>query len=208
MTGSTMRIGCRRIGAPRRQRTGTAVGIALETLEPDDPRGSLQAWDPVSQKRGLGSLLTHRVESGHVNDGWRLGISRQSGGRVRCLPRRNRRSALESAAGSRYLCTAHHLRYRWSAICCVACRLGVGVCTRRPERSPSWVGVTGRRPGGWLCSRCRAKPICPELQPPTVPQPIAAPDFVVDESLAMRGQGAFVQCGYCHGCLRRNRGRF
>ena len=39
----------------------------------------------------------------------------------------------------------------------------------------------------------------PALQPPAVPVPLDAPDFKVDEDLAVEGMKAYGQCGGCHG---------
>jgi quinohemoprotein ethanol dehydrogenase len=42
----------------------------------------------------------------------------------------------------------------------------------------------------------------PALQPPSVPVPLDAPDFKVDEGLAAYGQQVYIQCSYCHGAYK------
>jgi quinohemoprotein ethanol dehydrogenase len=46
----------------------------------------------------------------------------------------------------------------------------------------------------------------PALQPPVVPVPLAAPDFVIDEQMAAMGQQAYIQCSYCHGAYEATAG--
>jgi quinohemoprotein ethanol dehydrogenase len=177
---------------------GTAVGIALHAFEPDDPRGSLQAWDPIEQRRVWEVSLPISWNPGTLTTAGDLVFQGRADGEF---------VAYHAATGERLWSqhmgvgiSAPPITYAVDGRQYVALLVGWGSAYALVGPEVAKLGWSyGAQTRRLVVFSLEGEAAIPAAEPPVVPVPIAAPDFVVDAALAARGQGAFVQCGYCHG---------
>ena len=175
---------------------GTAVGI--EPYQPSDLRGSLQAWDPVKQKR---------VWEVQQPISWNPGTLTTAGDLVFQGRADGDFVAYDATTGE--VLWSHHMgvgisappiTYSVDGRQYVALLAGWGSAYALVGTEVAKLGWSyGAQTRRLVVFSLRGTADMPALQAPLVPVPLSAPDFVVDETLAAMGQQVYIQCTYCHG---------
>ena len=179
---------------------GQGVEFNYQTKE-QGSRGSLQAWDPVSQKR---------VWEVDLSEPWNPGTLTTAGNLVFQGTATGDLVAYNAATGAelwRYGAglgiAAPPITYELDGKQYVSLLVGWG---------SAWAMGAGQDAHdlGWAYGRHKRRLLTfaldgkavPRPQPaPTPPMPVDAPFFEVDEGLAARGAEVYGQCGWCHGPL-------
>jgi quinohemoprotein ethanol dehydrogenase len=177
---------------------GTAVGYEIPSSADDVMIGSLQAWDPVNQKRVWEVPLPVAWNPGTLTTAGNLVFQGRADGDF---------VAYDAATGE-VLWNQHMgvgiaappITYEIDGRQYVALLVGWGAAYAvvGPE-VPALGWSYGAQTRRLVVFSLHGDADMPALQPPAVPVPLDAPDFKVDEDLAVEGMKAYGQCGGCHG---------
>ena len=177
---------------------GMAVLWEIVGNRSDGTHGSLQAWDPVSQKRVWEVPLDVAWSPGTLTTAGDLVFQGRAGGDF---------VAYHAASGEvlwRYPMglgiAAPPITYAINGRQYVALLVGWGSAYAivGPE-APALGWSYGAQTRRLVTFSLEGDADMPALPPPAVPVPLAAPNFEVDEDLANAGLHMFGQCAVCHG---------
>ncbi|MCK5704347.1 MAG: PQQ-dependent dehydrogenase, methanol/ethanol family, partial [Cyclobacteriaceae bacterium] len=175
-------------------------GIAVSTSDPDSlPRpytGSLQAWDPITQKQAW--IVPHK-------ELWNAGTLTTAGGLVFQGLADGKFNAYDAKSGKLIWSydaglgiSAPPITYKIMGKQYIALLVGWG---------GAFAGV-GNKNLGWDYNRhnrrllvfsLEGKAIVPVQPPPYFPKPIVDANFEIDENLVVKGEDLYWQCFNCHG---------
>jgi quinohemoprotein ethanol dehydrogenase len=164
-----------------------------------EPTGSLQAWDPIAQKRVWEVALPAPWNAGTLTTAGDLVFQGRADGDLVAYHARTGEVLWRFPLGLGI--AAPPITYAIGGRQYVALLVGWGgayaALGGKDAAALGWAyGLQTRR---LVVFSLAGRAELPPLAPPTPPVPIAAPSFRVDAAKAERGADAFVQCAICHG---------
>jgi quinohemoprotein ethanol dehydrogenase len=177
---------------------GVGVDINLNREERDYP-ASLIAWDPVTQEKAWEIPQDHFWNAGTLTTAGNLVFQGRSDGMLLAYDAATGDIVWENNAGLGI--SAPPITYKIDGTQYISLLVGWG---------GGYAGLGGLEAAGlgWAYGEQTRRLITfslegtadmPPLAPPRVPQPIAAPEFIVDFELAEKGEALYGKCSACHG---------
>jgi quinohemoprotein ethanol dehydrogenase len=177
------------------------IGVNIEPVisgNPSEPQGSLQAWDPVAQKRIWEVPMSSRWNDGTLTTAGNLVLQGQSNGLLVAYNAKTGKEVWRYNLGLGI--SAPPITYSIEGRQYISILVGFN--------SPYAVGGTETARLGWAYGAQTRRVVTfslkgaakmPSLQPPLKPVPLKDASFQVDPALAARGANMFMHCGACHG---------
>jgi len=183
-------------------------GIGVNPLPAKSPRdypASLIAWDPVKQEAAWQIPQQSGPNGGTLTTAGNLVFQGRADGRFVALDARTGEELWSFNAGLGI--TAAPITYELNGRQYVSILVGwgggaagLGAKYASQEFSPSHLGWDyGKHMRRLLTFSLEGRAEMPALPPPYFPEPIEAPDFMIDPALAQQGATAFGACVACHG---------
>ena len=178
---------------------GEGVGYELTGYRRDGARGSLQAWDPVRQKRVWEVQLPALWNPGTLTSAGQLVFQGRATGEL---------VAYHAATGEELWrrdlglgIAAPPITYTVAGRQYIALLVGWGsfFASLGGADAAELGWQYGRQTRRLVAFSLDGKTQLPALPPPLPAAPLAAPSFAVDPKLAATGADVFGQCGICHG---------
>jgi quinohemoprotein ethanol dehydrogenase len=175
---------------------GTGVHTMAPTKSPRDYPGSLQAWDPVKRKMIWSVPQKSIWNAGTLTTAGNLVFQGQPDGKLLAYNASNGEIVWTFDTGLGI--SAPPITYSVNGKQYIALLVGWG---------GGYAGLAGM-PTGWeygihnrrlVAFSLDGKADMPKLPPPFYPEPLDAPQFILDNELANQGAGVYGKCFICHG---------
>ncbi|HIG43323.1 MAG: PQQ-dependent dehydrogenase, methanol/ethanol family [bacterium] len=178
---------------------GSAVDFEQMDYEPGAARGSIQAWDPITQKRVWQRELPVSWNPGTLSTSGDLLFQGRADGEFVAYHALTGKTLWQSTVGLGI--AAPPITYSIKGRQYVALLVGWGsVMAAVGGKEASDLGWDYRKHiRRLMVFSLSGKLDMPSQPPPTVAVPLTAPFFEVDKDFATTGEDIFGQCAWCHG---------